>query len=260
MAALIFCVSCAGAQAGRPPDGPKTVHELLQLAAARPLPKTLQGMSRLDSYVDGQARKVDVLLRFQRPDKAQFQALSPTLDLLAVLSTDGKNFVSYERGGKRCFRGEACARNLARLVPIELPPDQLVPAVMGRPPLLPSNKRSLHWDGAKKAWRIRIGGDSDREQQDVWIKHGSYRFIGSVVRRDGKRVASIAYGGLATGPSKMPPRRMRLQLPARKVDMSLELRDVTIDEDIEAEAFAIPCPAGTLVVTLPCAATRDGGP
>ena len=79
--------------------------------------------------------------------------------------------------------------------------------------------------------------------------------MGSVVHRQGKRVASIAYGERAKGADRMPPKRMRLQMPLRKVDMSLELRDVTLDEDIDAQDFAIPCPAGTLVVTLPCAVT-----
>ncbi len=258
---LLLCMgllACAGSQTGRPADGPKTADELLRLASARAVPRTLQGMSRLDSYVDGQTRKADVLLRLEAPDRIQFQILSPTLDLLAVLSTDGKRFVSYERGAKRCYQGEACARNLSRLVPIELPPKELVAAIMGRPPLLPSSQRSLHWDGQKNAWRVHIGGDHGKEQQDIWVEHGSYAFIGSVVLRHGKRVASIAYGGRPQGADARPPKRMRLQLPLRKVDMSLELREVSLDEDIDAQDFAIPCPAGTLVVTLPCEATRSG--
>ena len=55
----------------------------------------------------------------------QFQALAPTLDLLALMSTDGTRFVGFQRGGTKCFTGPACPRNLARLVPIALPAPQL---------------------------------------------------------------------------------------------------------------------------------------
>ena len=252
----VVAVACAGAQSTRPVDGPATAADLLARALSRPLPRTLQGMSRLDSYVDGAARKVDVLIRLAAPDKVQFQALSPTMDLLAVLTTDGQRFVSYERGGRRCYIGRACPSNLARLVPMALPADQLVAAILGRPPLLPSAKRSLHWDEAKGAWRLHLGGAKDQDQQDVWVTPGDYRFVGSVVYRKGKRVASIAYGDLATGASTMPPRRLRLQAPGSKIDMSLELREVTVDEPIDGRDFAIPCPTGTLEVRLPCEASE----
>ena len=251
----VLAWACAGAQT-RPVDGPATADELLARALARPIPRTLQGMSRLDSYVDGVARKADVLIRLAGPDKVQFQALSPTMDLLAVLTTDGQRFVSYERGARRCYTGRACPSNLARLVPMAMPADQLVATILGRPPLLPVGERSLHWDESKQAWRLHIGGAQDRDQQDVWVTHGDYRFRGSVVYRQGKRVASIAYGDLAQGNSNMPPRRLRLQVPKRKIDMSIELREVTVDEPIDARDFAIPCPTGTLEVRLPCGASE----
>lgn len=256
LATAALSVDCAGAQSTRPSDGPSSADQLLKRALARPMARTLQGMTRLDSYVDGAARKADVLIRLAAPDKVQFQALSPTMDLLAVLTTDGQRFVSYERGGRRCYTGKACPSNLARLVPMAMPADQLVAAIVGRPPILPAPERSLHWDEAKKAWRVHLGGARDRDQQDVWITHGDYRFRGSVIYRQSKRVASIAYGGLPKGDAIGAPRRLRLQIPERKIDMSLELREVTVNEAIDARDFAIPCPTGTLEVRLPCEASE----
>lgn len=259
IALVPLATACAGPQVTQPADGPRTASELLARALARPMPRTLQGMGRLDSYVEGVARKVDVLVRLARPDKAQFQILSPTMDMLAVLATDGERFVSYERGARRCFTGRACPSNLARLVPIALPATQLVATLLGRPPLLPSAHRTLHWDEGRRAWRLHIGAAQDREQQDVWVAHGSYRFRGSVLHKDGKRAASIAYGDLPPAGSAMPPRRMRLQVPGRKIDMSIELRDVTLDDDIDLRDFSIPCPTGTLDVRLPCDASETNG-
>jgi len=244
-------VACSGASK-LPADGPKTAGAVLAMALARPLAKSVQGMSRLEAFVDGKARKADVVLLVERPDRAQFKALTPTLDLVAVMSTDGRRFTSFERGAKRCYVGDACAKNMARLVPIALPPRQLVEAVLGRPPLIDAQSQKLSWDSERKAYRIlRVTADG-RWQQELWIRPKTFEILASVVKRDGKKVASIAYGKLGKYGKNTPPGIMRLKLPERKIDMSLTLRDVTVNEDILDEAFALPCPAGTIAVELPC--------
>ena len=252
--------ACGGGQTRLPEQGPKTAEAVLKRALSVPLPKTLQAMSRMDSYTRGKARKADVLVRIERPGRAQFQALTPTLDMLAVLATDGQTFVSYQRGGQRCFTGQACPRNLARLVPIELPADQLVDAILGRPPLLSTHHKSLHWDVKRQAYRVHLGAEGARQQQDVWVQPRSFRFMAMTLDERGKRVASIAYSGLSDSTSRQPPRVMRLKVAARKIDLSLQLRDPTLDEAIESSAFAPPCPRGTVTVNLPCEAseTRAG--
>ncbi len=254
VAVSVLLAACSGAQK-LPADGPKTASDVLAKAMARKLPKTMQGMSRLDSYVDGTARKADVLVRIERPDRAQFQALTPTLDLLAVLATDGKRFYSFERGADRCYVGDACPANMARLIPVALPPDQMVSAMLGRPPLLASNKRSLHWDGKRGAYRVHVGPAADGSEQDVWIRPGDFRFLAAVVKRGGKRVVSIAYAGHDEIAKGGPPKHMRMQITARKIDMSLTLRDIELNATIEADAFATACPTGTVAIELPCEAS-----
>ena len=245
---------CSGAQK-LPAKGPRTASAVLQRALAVRLPKTLQGMSRLDSYVDGEARKADVLLRVSRPDKAQFQALTPTLDMIAVLTTDGQRFISFERGAGRCYSGRACAANIARLIPIALPARQMVEALLGRPPVLPSAKQTLGWDAKRGAYKLTIGPTADGAIQQLWVRPGDFRFLAAVVSRGGKRVVSIAYGGHDKVCKGCPPQVMRMEVAATKTDMSLQLREVTVDEEIEADAFAPRCPTGTVVVDLPCEAS-----
>ena len=92
---LVTLSACGGGRTRLPEQGPKTAEAVLKSALSVPLPRTLQAMSRMDSYVRGQARKADVLLRIERPGRAQFQALTPTLDLLAVLATDAP-LTSYQ--------------------------------------------------------------------------------------------------------------------------------------------------------------------
>ncbi len=248
---MALTIGCAGA-AKLPAKGPQTAEAVLAKALARPLPTSVQGMSRLEAFVDGTASKADVVLLVERPNRAQFKALTPTLDLVAVLSTDGKRFTSYERGAAKCYVGEACPKNLGRLVPIALPPRQLVEAVLGRPPLIDAQSQKLTWDADRGAYRVLRVSVDGHWQQELWVMPQTYRILASVVRKDGKRVASIAYGALEKLGPAAPPAIMRLKLPERKIDMSLTLRDVTLNEDIEDEAFALSCPGGTVPIELPC--------
>lgn len=257
---FISCLpGCSGAQK-LPPNGPQSPDAVLAKALAVPLARTLQGMSRLESYVDGEARKADVLLRVQAPHAAQFQALTPTLDLIAVLTTDGDRFSSFERGASHCYTGKACAANIARIVPIALPPEQMVEAVLGRPPLLSSKRRKLSWDADKNAYVVQIGPTLDGHSQKVWIRPRDYRFLASIIYRRGQRVASIAYGGHDKIAKLGPPEVMRMKVAANKTDMSLQLREVEINAEIEPGAFATGCPTGTVAVDLPCAATTQALP
>jgi len=246
-------VGCTGGQT-LPEKGPKTAQAVLEKALALPLPKTLQGMSRLDSYVKGEARKGDVLLLLERPGKAQFKVLTPTLDLIAALTTDGSRFSSFQRGHAQCHVGEACAANIARLVPIALPPKQMVDAMLGLPPLIDSPKRKLGWDSKRGAYKVRIGPTKDGTTQDVWVRPNDFRILAAVIEKGGKRVASIAYTGHDDVAKMGPPKVMRMLLPAKQIDMSLTLRDVELNAPIEADVFAPTCPTGTVAIELPCQA------
>ena len=256
-ALALAVIACSGGQRRPPSNAPKTAQAMLLKALSWPLPATLQGMTRLEAYVEGKARKADVLLRAKRPGRVQFQALTPSLDLIAVTSTDGRRFTSFERGAPQCFVGPACPENLARMVPIEMPPAQLVEAVLGRPPVLQGTPSAMTWDAAKGAFRVELVDSSGKWRQRLWVDGATLRFRASVLYNDGKLVVSIAYSDWM---KQGPPKLMRLKIPARKVDMSVQLRDVTVNEDIDDQDFVIPCPSGTEVIELPCAVTAGVQP
>lgn len=255
--AFLGLCACSGAQTARlPADGPQTAAEVLARARAIALARTVQGMARMDAWVDGEARKGNVLIVVERPNRIHFQALTPSLDMVAVLATDGDRFISFERGADRCFVGQACARNMARLVPLELPPDQLVEAILGRLPVI-DGTQTVSWDSERAAYRVEICAADGRTVEQVWVQGATFRFLGTVLYVAGKRAASLAYEGVATWGASGPPRTLRVQVEARKLDLSLRLRDIEIDAVADAEMFAPACPAGAIQVELPCEATAS---
>ena len=101
MSRAVFCLAllaaCTGARHQLPADGPTQAVDVLARALARPLPQTLQGLTRVEQFAP-EVLKGQVLVVVQRPASVQFQALAPTLDLLAMMSTDGQRFVSFQIG------------------------------------------------------------------------------------------------------------------------------------------------------------------
>lgn len=250
----LLVVGCG--DANRPKTGPQTADDVLQAALSRKLPRSLSGTARMEAYVQGKARKADLLVMIETPDKAHLQALTPTMEMIAVIATDGQRFSSFERGGETCSVGRACARNMARLVPIAMPPADLVAAMLGRPPILEQAQRVLRWDGDRGAWKLVL--TRPPWKQELWVKPPRMEILASVMYRDGKRFASVAYGEHGQlGPSG-PPKKLRMRAQGDEVDVSIELREVDLDEELEADAFAVPCPAGMLVRELPCEVTAAG--
>ena len=244
---LLTLAACTGAQVALPADGPQTAAEVLDRALAHPLPKTAQGMTRLEAYVGQERRSVDMIVQLSMPDHVQMQAVSPTLDMLAVMATDGKRFVSFERGGAKCLVGDACPRNMARLLPIALSPQQLTPALLGRPPVLQAEPRTLAWDDKRAVYVVTVGPLSGTHQQ-VYVTPKEFRLAGTILWDGSKRVASMEYIGTGRVPKEM-------HYKAEDLDVTVTMRDVTLDAPVDDEAFALPCPDGMLREELPCGPT-----
>lgn len=246
---LLLLAACAGAptkQTTLPADGPQRAADVLAQALARALPQTLQGLTRVEQFAP-EVLKGQVLLVVQRPASVQFQALAPTLDLLALMSTDGERFISFQRGGSQCLTGAACPRNLSRLVPIALPPAQLAEALLGRPPLLADAAPTLAWDAERQLYRVGLRSGDQREE--VYVRPGSFAFAGAVLYRGDERVASLAYG--APDVRGLPA---SLHYKGRGQDVSIALREVTVDAPVQPEVWAVRCPDGAQVVELSCEA------
>lgn len=249
MAIAVVVAACSGPQSGAGPHGPITVDALLA-SIVRPQIKTLQGTARLEAYADGQRRSATVLVVASRPKSMQFQALTPTLDLVALSNCDGDRFLSFERGGDACYVGKACPRNLARVLPLPLPVDGLVSALLGDLPLLPApaEHRTLAWDDAKALYRLDLGAPSALRQQ-VFVDPKTRRMVGAVWFFAAERLASLQYDGESVAGA---PRTLRVKTVKPASDLTLELRDVTADAAVDPAVFAVACPDGMRTVELPC--------
>jgi hypothetical protein len=54
-----------------------------------------------------------------------------------------------------------------------------------------------------------------------------------------------------------PPKWVRIQTIQPAADVTIELRDVQVDQPLDDAAFALSCPSGMVVRELPCSATAE---
>lgn len=242
--------ACSSAQGGMPAGGPNQAADLIA-ALKPPQVQTLQGTARLDAFIAGERRAVTLLVLAKRPGSLQFQALAPTLDMLALLSTDGQRFTSFERGGEQCLTGQACPRNLARILPLPLPAGQLVAALLGDVPLLdaPADQQRLAWDAERQLYRLELGPKSALHQH-YYVEPKTLRPAGAVWYQGEQRLSSLQYEGelLAGGLRK----RLKVKSVKPEVEMTVELREVQFDAPLGDEAFAVTCPEGMRPIELAC--------
>lgn len=247
---VLALAGCSGPQRGMPAGSPASAAELI--AALKP-PKlqTLQGTARLDAFIGGERRAVTLLVLAKRPGSLQFQALAPTLDMLAVLSTDGQRFTSFERGGEQCLTGQACPRNLARILPLPLPAAQLVAAFLGdlAPMEVPADQQALAWDQERQLYRLELGPKTALHQH-FYVEPKSLRPAGAVWYQGDQRLSSLQYeGDLVAGGLRQ---RLKVKSVKPEVEMTVEMREIQADAPLGDEAFAVTCPDGMRQIELAC--------
>ncbi len=257
MISLWLLAACSGAPVKLPQEGPKSAAELLAAIPASTV-TSAQGQARLDAYLQGDRRSVTLLVVANRPDQIQFQALAPTLDLLGLLSSDGRRFISFERGASTCQVGVACRANTRRFLPLPMSADEMVAALLGdlRPLPAPPEQQRLAWDGERRLYRLDLGPPSGW-RQELFIDPKTFMPVGAVWYSGTDRAGSVQYSG-DRQPGTLPA-SVRVKVSQPDSDITIEYRDMQVNQPIHPQIFAVQCPAGTREVWMPCDITPSGG-
>ena len=108
--------------------------------------KTLRATAKIDHMAHGGERvRVKVNMLLARGGKLRFEADSPLGGALATLTSDGQQFSLLDVRSNRFLTGPAKACNVARLIRLAIPPDDIVAVLMGGAPL-ERNAQGVSWD------------------------------------------------------------------------------------------------------------------
>ncbi|MCA9522258.1 MAG: DUF4292 domain-containing protein [Myxococcales bacterium] len=237
------------------PKNPISDPKLLLDALVRPPSvRNLTAFPRVEYYSKRDVRKGTVAMVLEPPDRLRFEALSPSGNMLALLTSDGARITLYQRGAKRCYRGPACARNIARLLPIAIEPRQLVRLLMGRAPVIRHTDRRMRFDRRAGWYQLTLIDTAAGRHQEIWLAPGTLRPMRSKLY-EGKTLRLQldwrSYRNLAGHPF---PHRIDAKMPRGKVDLSIKFRELTPNRSLKMRFFRFDCPAGVTETPMTCGA------
>ncbi len=201
--------------------------------------RSVQGEAKVSVETpDGSAHDTQ-LIAAERPGKARLDAES-LFGPLATFTTDGHTFALADLHDHRFYSGPATAAAVARLLPLRLPPEELVSLLLGVPPLpAGATPTRLRVDDRRGLYELTLtgGGESERLLLDP-------QTLRPVESAFGERPGLSAYRATFedfSGPLDLP-RVVTLRAHGGKVE--LRWRDRDLNPKLDPAMFRQSAPEG----------------
>lgn len=191
-------------------------------------------------YVVSRQIKGNLVLR--QPGDLRLQLLSPTDDLLAVLTVNSEETRYFERGGEGCFIQVGCDGKLGTLLPLPISASELVHILLGGGPEFAGVQNPMEWDdttGEIVLRETRVNGN----ERTLRLDPCSYAFRGAEWFVDGEEILKAR---------SQEEGVFYFEVPSENIEV--EIRFVAIDRDMEVgdDAFYVECPQGMAQAVSRC--------
>ncbi|HEX7489991.1 MAG TPA: DUF4292 domain-containing protein [Anaeromyxobacteraceae bacterium] len=253
--ALLALFALAGCPRLQAPNLSRDPDALLdQVAASQRRVQRVSGRARVKVTSPSLSGTVSELIAAEKPDRVHLETLDFFGSPAAVLVAADGRFALHDARGKVFYRGPATPANISRLLPFDLPVEELVTILCGSAPLLPGKPLEVRSQDGLVLLTIGLGDVGQRlalgEQATVvWS-----RLRREVPAGSPPAVANPAYdlafdhfvdrGGIRF------PNAVDVDAPAGKARVELSWRDLEVNGAIDRELFQLAPPRGVRVVDL----------
>ena len=188
--------------------------------------------SQAKAHVDARGKKgnVQMFVAVAAPASVHLEVLDFFGKPSGILISDGQQFVVLASDTGTWLRGAATSENVSRVLPVALPPDQLVAMLLGRAPRLPDPSPTLEVDPEKNLFRVtlRAGGRT----QELWVDPTRRRVVRSHV--DGPDAYTLTFDAFEDLRGTPIPRNIAF---AGAGSVALQYTDVRLGEQPDAALF-----------------------
>jgi outer membrane lipoprotein-sorting protein len=248
-ASLICCTltlfGCPVPPAQRPYPPPSAAELIAALRAHADHLRTLRATAKVDHLADGGQRvKVKVTMLLARPDKLRFEAESPLGGTLAYLTANGHDFALLDVRQNRFLVGPANTCNVARLIRLTLPPEDIVTVLMGDVPLA-GEPTGVSWDashGGREVLTLRLpDGGSETIKLDARDKRWD---LTNAERTDahGQVLWRLSDEGWSDHGGIRLPDTIHVEDPAHHADAVVKVRSRELNLDLPDNVFQLQPP------------------
>jgi outer membrane lipoprotein-sorting protein len=255
LAALVPLLAACPKPAVRPYP-PPTADELMAALRGRAEHlKTLRATAKVDRMANGgQRERIKINLLVARGGKLRIEADSPLGGALATLTSDGTKFALLDVRNNRFLAGAANACNVARLIQLAIPPDDVVAVLMGGAPL-DGTVKGVSWDpnnGGREVLTLALpDGSTEIIQLDARDKRWD---VMRAERRDaaGKLLWRVTNDGFKEHDGVRLPDVEDVEEPPHGADAEIKFRSVEPNLEIKDDLFRLTPPEGVPVEAADC--------
>lgn len=165
----------------------------------------------------------------------------------AVLTTDGAIFKLYDAQASKFITGPASPANMAKVVPIVMPPHELAALLLGRVPRIETADTSMRFIDATGRFELTLKGQGI--EQIVEVEPPSYRAVSS--RFTGVDAYALQFDDVQASPSGAAyPHRAKLSKTSVGTELELKFTDVELNPPADLTLFELEAPPNVPIVPV----------
>ncbi len=260
--ALIPFLLALGACPRRPVDfgkdgEAKTAEELLKrIALAETTVYNVKGDGKLGVDAPQGKGSVSIFVGVTHPAYVHLEQLDFFGRPHGVMTTDGENFGLYDAEAGKFFRGPATPPNLARFLPLVMPPQELAALLLGRAPRIPHDSAELAFDAKDGLYVLSL--HRDIATQILWVEPPHHRVVKTVVHN--VKAYDLEMGEVTTYGGVTLPRRIVLDARWAQTRVELNYKDVEVNQPPDMTLYDLSPPEDVPVIEVDAAGVpRDAG-
>jgi hypothetical protein len=224
---------------------PKNAEELIKrLTLAEGTVVALEGDARLSVDAPQGAGAVPLFVAMHLPDYLHIEQLDFFNRPQSVLITQQGKFGLYDAQQAVYFQGPSSPDNLARFLPLVLPPHELAGLMSGRTPRIPYETARFTIDEERAVYVLTLSKGSI--VQTLEIETPSFHIVRSTVV--GTNAYNVEYGPIEQFGPAVLPRSVRLSAVGAKLDVQLTYKDIKVNQSPDMTLFDLSSPDGVKVI------------
>ena len=186
------------------------------------------------------------------PKKLRIELVSPFGSPLTVLTVNDQAFAMHDVREGKYYAGPADPCNIARLIKISLPVEDVVRILVGNTPLI-KGTTDVTWD-SEGFYRVEISDGERTQKLKIDKDHQTLPLISSTLEDKDGLIFDIAYSKWRPVQGTLVPHEIRVKMPREKTDLLIkyDVDGVELNVPLPNDAWSQTPPAGIIPEQVTC--------